>query len=118
MKANIADRDKAFEALMVKRLEAFDRLQAEVRTLYDTRNRGYRDAVRTRGLIGVLYEFNGLAGRLRKLRDETLRLYFSVYAEDEDGDHVATVRNVLMDVIVYGLIALMFIEDGNILGED
>lgn len=112
-----AEREREFEALMERRLAAFDRLVAEARALYNTRNRQYRDAVKTRGLIGVLYEFNGLAGRLRGLRDETLRLYFSQYVEDEDGEHMGLVRNVLLDMVIYGLIALMFIEDGNILGE-
>lgn len=109
---------QAFEEVQRKRLLAFDEKVAECRALYDKRNRQYRDAVKTRGVIGVLYEFNGLAGRLRGLRDDVLRLFFSVYAEDDNWQEVlASLRNVLMDMIVYGLIALMFIDDGNVLGE-
>lgn len=110
--------DSAFEIHQAARLAQFDQFVAEARALYDVRNRQYKDSARTLGVIGVLYEMNGIAGRVRALRDAYLRAQFSPWEEGEaKADIQAALRDKLLDAINYAVMALMMIEDGNILGE-
>lgn len=102
-----------FDKVQKGRLKQYDRLVAECRALYDERNRGYRDSVRTLGVLGVLYEFNGIAGRLRALRRQIV-----VHQGGISKVLRASLRDKLKDVINYGLIALMLLEDDNILGAE
>lgn len=99
-----------------KQLKQYVAQAAECLALFDARNQQYKGSFRTLGVVGILYEFNGIAGRLRALRDDLLRLHFSTFVEDVE-DNRAQLRDKLMDAVNYGLMALMLLEDENILGE-
>jgi hypothetical protein len=106
-----------FEAHQRRRLEQYDEIVRAARVLYDVRNREYRDSARTLGVIGVLYEMNGIGGRLRALRDDLLRLHFAEGADDEEVQRVyRQLHDKLRDAINYAVMATQLLEDENILG--
>lgn len=109
--------DQWLEERMARRLAQFDATVALARQLFEQRNRGYRDAIRFNGLAGVLFEWAGIAGRLKALRNEVLRAYFAESAEDR-GEAYGAVSDKLMDAVVYGIIGIILLNEGNILGEE
>lgn len=107
-----AERARRDEAVQKRRLAQYDELVGQCRALFDERNRSYRDSFRTLGVLGILYEFNGIAGRLRSMRHDLV----------EDRGHAgrglrAMLTDKLMDAVNYGLMALMLLDDDNIIGE-
>lgn len=80
----------------------------EAKSIFAQKNREYGDSIRYGGVLGPIIEFIGLSGRLKKL----------IVLNPKHGRGLKKLlRNILMDMIVYSVIAMMMMNENNWEGE-
>lgn len=101
--------DMDIQIMVEKEEKKFFELFHEAITIFSEKNIEYGDAIRETGVIGSVTEIVGCSARLKRL---VLR------SKDHGRSNISSLRkNILMDVLIYSLITLMWLDEENWEGE-
>lgn len=96
--------DKELRKLIERRIQQFIRISTECLDLFVEKDVEYRDAISACGVLGASVEILSLGYRLQSL---------AIKNSTHGRDRAETIRKLAPDVLVYGAILMMMLEDEN-----
>jgi hypothetical protein len=84
-------------------------------SIFMTKNKQYGNSIQETGVLGAVVELVAKNARLRKLvlQNTEWGHWNGAEYERQEQDDIAAVRDTLRDLVNYGVISLMMLEQGN-----